>query len=71
MAKDSHFSFAYSALACFRMGISGSASFQSARKSRSRLSFGTDPIALTLCLAAIDPCGPDAPYRRFMRRSKS
>jgi hypothetical protein len=26
-------SFAYSALACFRMGMSGSASFQSARKS--------------------------------------
>jgi len=26
--------FAYSALACFRMGMSGSASFQSVRKSR-------------------------------------
>jgi hypothetical protein len=29
----SHCSFAYSAFACFRMGMSGSASFQSARKS--------------------------------------
>src|SRR5215469_17706796 len=28
-----HFSFAYSALACFRMGTSGSASFHSVRKS--------------------------------------
>src|ERR1700687_1021862 len=28
-----HCSFAYSALACFRMGISGSASFQRVRKS--------------------------------------
>jgi hypothetical protein len=27
-----HFSLAYSALACFRMGMSGSASFQRARK---------------------------------------
>jgi len=29
-----HCSFAYSALACFRMGMSGSASFQRLRKSR-------------------------------------
>jgi prepilin-type N-terminal cleavage/methylation domain-containing protein len=31
--SNSYCSFAYSALACFRMGISGSASFQSDRKS--------------------------------------
>ena len=29
----SHLSFSYSSLACFRMGMSGSASFQSVRKS--------------------------------------
>ena len=31
--QSSHCSFAYSALASFRMGMSGSASFQRARKS--------------------------------------
>jgi hypothetical protein len=33
MARRCYCSFAYSALACFRMGVSGSASFQSAKKS--------------------------------------
>jgi hypothetical protein len=32
--QNSHCSFAYSALACFRMGMSGSASFQKLRNSR-------------------------------------
>jgi hypothetical protein len=32
-ATDSYWSFAYSALASFRMGMSGSASFQRVRKS--------------------------------------
>jgi hypothetical protein len=31
--RGDYFRFAYSALACFRMGMSGSASFQSVRKS--------------------------------------
>ena len=31
--RGNYCSFAYSALACFRMGMSGSASFQSVRKS--------------------------------------
>ena len=33
LLQSSHCSFAYSALACFRMGMSGSASFQRVRKS--------------------------------------
>jgi hypothetical protein len=33
LLKSVHCSLAYSALACFRMGMSGSASFQSVRKS--------------------------------------
>jgi hypothetical protein len=32
-SPNSYYSFAYSALACFRIGMSGSASSQSARKS--------------------------------------
>jgi hypothetical protein len=42
-----YWSFAYSALACFRMGMSGSASFQSAKKVR--FSLGKDEWDPNIC----------------------
>src|ERR1019366_227025 len=66
-------SFAYSALACFRMGMSGSASFQSVRKSlwaasaRTRAASASAPCEVLDCraLARATPRCAKAPVQQF------
>ena len=68
-----HSSFAYSALACFRMGMSGSASFQRTRKSlyaanaRTRAASESAPCEFLACnaFARATPRRANAPVQQF------